>query len=128
MGKKKTKLNVLGFTLVELLAVIAILSIIMSVVLYFVIDTVRIAKNKSYQVTISNIENEVSNYVSEQNKSSDWFYNNGGKTQYQCVTVQNLIDKGFFKGDVLNAYVDDNNKVKASDYVYIERDGDICAC
>ena len=122
MKNKKFKLNRLGFTLVELLAVIAILSVVMSIVLYFVIDTVRVARNNSYQVTISNIESEVSSYVSEQNKSSDWIYNNGGKTQHQCVTVQNLIDKGYFKGDILNSYVDDKNKVKATDYVYIERD------
>jgi len=116
------RFNNKGFTLVELLAVIAILSIVMSVVMYFAIDTVRTAKNKSYQVTVSNIENEATSYVLEQNKSFDWIIDDGGRTQHQCITVQDLIDTGYFKGDVLNSNVDEKNKVKADDYVYIERD------
>ena len=52
------KKNNKGFTLVELLAVIVILSIILSITIYIAIKAVNAAREKSYQVTIKNIEKE----------------------------------------------------------------------
>ena len=65
-NKKKKKINSFGFTLIELLATIAILSVVISIVVYFAMEIVNNAKNKGYQVTIANIEQEVSSYVLEE--------------------------------------------------------------
>lgn len=52
------------------------------------------AKEESYQVTINNIEKNAGNYVLEDNTLIPWINGDGGNYQYQCVTVQNLIDDG----------------------------------
>jgi len=119
---KKKKINSLGFTLIELLATIAILSVVISIVVYFAMEVVNNAKNKGYQVTISNIEQEVSNYVLEEFNKVKWVSPSGENYQYQCVTVQDLIDAGYFKGDVLNSKVSEDRNVLATDRVYLERD------
>jgi len=122
MKKNKFKLNILGFTIVELLAMIVLLSIIVTVIIYFIIDIINNANRKSYEVTVNNIEIEVVNYISEDIRKSSWITDNDKKYQYQCVSVQDLIDAGYFKGDVLNSKVSENRPVYADDYVYIERD------
>ena len=111
-----------GFTLVELLVIIAILSVIMTISIYFVIGIVNNSKKKSYETTINNVETMAGNYILEQTYSTVWVVGADGNYEYQCVTVQNLIDTGYFKGDILESKVGEDTFVKADDYIYIERD------
>ena len=117
----KNKKNSYGFTLIELLATITILSIVLSISIYFVYEIVDSARNKSYQVTISNIEKEAGTYVLENASSVEWINDNDMSYQYQCVSIQNLIDSGYFSGDVLNSKVDKDVYVQKNDMVYLER-------
>ena len=79
MKKNNIKLNILGFTIIELLAMIALLSIIVSIIIYFIIDIVNNANKKSYEVTVKNIEIEVVNYISEDIRKSSWITDNEKK-------------------------------------------------
>ena len=118
------KKNNHGFTLVELLAVIAILGIVVSITVYVGINAVNKAKEKSYKTTINNIERMAGTYLEE--NGDRLFYiskNDGSNIEYQCITIENLIDGGYFKNDVLNSQVSKDDKVKESDYVYLERNG-----
>ena len=54
-----------GFTLVELLAVIAILGIVVSITIFVGINAVNKAKEKSYNTTKNNIENIAGTYLKE---------------------------------------------------------------
>ena len=113
-----------GFTLVELLAVIAILGIVVSITIFVGINAVNKAKEKSYKTTINNIERMAGTYLEE--NGDRLFYiskNDGSNIEYQCITIENLIDGGYFKNDVLNSQVSKDDKVKESDYVYLERNG-----
>ena len=120
--QEKKYSNSKGFTLIEILVTMAILSIIFSIVVSVAINVVNSAKEKSYQVTINNIQNEASNYLLEGVSSVNWIDSNTGKYQYQCVSVAKLIEAGHFKGDVLDSEVKTGVKVKNSNYVYLERD------
>ena len=111
-----------GFTLIELLATIAVLSVVITIVIYVATGVVDSAKEKSYQVTINNIEKSTGSYVLEGNSLMPWLDGNTSNYQYQCVTVQNLIDTGYFKGDILESEVADGIKVKANNVIYLERD------
>ena len=111
-----------GFTLVELLATIAVLSIIIAIVIFTAINIVGNAREKSYKVAINNIEQEAGSYVIENNSTILWLDNVGVDTEYQCVTIQQLIDKGYFSGDVLDSEVKKGRKVNKNDYIYLERD------
>ena len=54
-----------GFTLVELLAVIAILGIVVSITVFVSIKSINKAKEKSYKTTINNIERMAGTYLEE---------------------------------------------------------------
>ena len=120
---RKKDFDTRGFTLVELLAVISILSIVLTVVIFISINVLDNAKEESYKVTINNVEKIAGDYVLEYNNIIRWV---GGITpnyDYQCINVQELIDAGYFKSDILDSHISDSELVKADDYVYIERDG-----
>ena len=120
-SKKHDQLYIKGFTLVELLATIAILGIISGIIVYVSINVINSAKNKSYDVTISNIENVAMEYAIENQNNILWKYAGiDGSEQYYCVNVQDLIDTGYFKSDVLDSYIGKDLLVKSDDYVYLE--------
>lgn len=122
--KKKryvVKIGNSGFTLIELLAVVAILAVVASIVIYFSLRVVNDANEKSYATTINNIEDEANNYILENGDGNSWMPTDVEDNQYQCVTVQNLIDIGYFKSDVLKSKVDKNTYVDKDDYIYVER-------
>ena len=111
-----------GFTLVELLATLSILSLVTVIVIYVAINVINGSKANSYQVTINNIEDSANGYVLEKDKSILWIPHSMVDYEYQCLTVQSLIDIGYFKGDVLESYVDEGVKLRADNYLYVERD------
>ena len=116
------KKNNHAFTLVELLATITILGIVLSITVYVSINAVNKAKENSYKTTKSNIEKIASTYLEE--NGDRLFYiskNDDTDIEYQCITIENLIDGGYFKNDVLNSQVSKDNKVNKGDYIYVER-------
>ena len=91
-------LNKKGFTLIELLATIIILSIIFTITISVVNVAVNKAKKKSQELTIQNIEKQAINYISEEMNQSIWTENSANtNSEYQCITIQNLIDAGYLK-------------------------------
>jgi len=103
------------------LAVIAILAIIVSVVVYFALKIINNANEKSYAATINNIEDEANNYILENSDFTTWMPTGVSGSQYQCVKVQDLIDVGYFKGDVLESKIDKDTYVEGNNYIYVER-------
>ena len=115
------KLNNKGFTLVELLATLAVLSLVSTIVIYVAINVVNSAKDKSYLVTRNNVEKAAVSYL-EENSDKIHFVKYKDNIEYQCVTVQNLIDTNYFDKDVLNSKISNDKTIRVSDYIYIERD------
>ena len=115
------KLNNKGFTLVELLATLAVLSLVSTIVIYVAINVVNSAKGKSYLVTRNNVEKAAVSYL-EENSDKIHFVKYKDNIEYQCVTVQNLIDTNYFDKDVLNSKISNDKTIRVSDYIYIERD------
>ena len=83
-----------GFTLVELLAVIVILAVIALIATPIVKKSIANSKNQALKETINSIERAAYNYG----------YQNdiGYSTEYKKLTLDELIDKGFLKGDIIN--------------------------
>ena len=118
--KKIFRNNQKGFTLVELLATIVVLSIVVSLTIYTALNIIGNAKEKSYKVTISNIESNASNYLLE-NKDKLNFVSSNENTEYQCITVKNLIDYGYLNDNITKSKVNEIDTVKLDRYVYVER-------
>ena len=83
-----------GFTLVELLAIIVILAIITLIATPIVKDSIANSKEQALKETINSIERAAYNYG----------YQNdiGYSTEYKKLTLDELISKGFLKGDIIN--------------------------
>ena len=114
------KLNRKGFTLVELLAVLTILSITM----YSVTSLIRNAKEKTYATTVNEVEKAAGNYLLE--NGNELFFSNSSisnneNAESKCVTVQDLVDYDFLNKDVVKSSISENKNVQLTDYVYIER-------
>ena len=121
-NQKRKKKNNKGFTLIELLATIAILSILVSVGMYISFEVIKSAKDKSYQITINNVEKNASTYVTENNNKIFYLTSGDGAIEYQCVTVGNLIEMGYLETNVVDSPIDtDGTTVSENDYIYIER-------
>lgn len=120
--KDEISINNKGFTFVELLAVIAVLAVVITISIYTITNTINNAKEKGYQTTINNIEQEADDYITEGLSNFYWTNSYDGTYQYQCVKVQDLIDGGYLKNSILDSYVSKNRKVLNSDNIYLERD------
>lgn len=109
-----------GFTLIELLVVIAILALVLSITIYSVTGVIKNVKEKTYKVTINEVEKAAIDYLNE--NSDDIFFIKNGSYEYQCVTVKELIDYGFLNKDVTKSQINDNgDTINANNYIYLER-------
>lgn len=109
-----------GFTLVELLAVIVVLGIVVSIGIYTITNAIRKTRENGYQVTINEIENTANDYLLE-NSGKLFFISNNDGTEYQCITIQQLIDAGYFKNDITNSLISKDTNVNIDDYVIVNR-------
>ena len=99
--KKNYKIN--GYSLIELLATIAIISIV-TVLIIFSINSSIINSNKNIdKITNENIADAAILYTKEYNSEiNGWHfeYNTDGSinenSMYYCLSVQELINKGYF--------------------------------
>ena len=83
-----------GFTLVELLAIIVILAVIALIATPIVKDSIANSKNQALKETINSIERAAYNYGYQNDIGYD--------TNYKKLTLDELISKGFLKGDIIN--------------------------
>ncbi|MBQ8681623.1 MAG: type II secretion system protein [Bacilli bacterium] len=120
--KKNINLNKVGFSLVELLGIIFIISLVGSIAIYSVVSIINNSKEKSYKMVVDNVEKAAENYVVE--KNTFWIDNGEGEYYYQCISVQNLIDMGYFKNDLLNSNISNNRKIVAEDRVLVKKTKD----
>ena len=118
-----------GFTLVELLATLAILSIVLSIVVFTSTGIINNTREKSYETTINNVLVAGGNYTVENPELSVWIEDNnnclsGSNCEYQCISINELISNGYFKGDILESEVEKNVTIQDNNFVYIERNVD----
>ena len=88
-----------GFTLVELLVTILIISIITSVGYFFTTNIINSSKEKSDELSINNIKTSARTYSKEYPDNLIWKAD--GENYYACVTIQDLINAGYYKKEQL---------------------------
>ena len=95
-----------GFTLVELIAVVAVLSLVMVICGVTVAKIINNSKEKSLAITESSILAAAKVYVEENVNGILW--TNGSidgiisttNEEYTCITTQELINKGLLKNSI----------------------------
>ena len=119
--KNYYKIN--GYSLIELLATIAIISIVI-VLIFFSINSSIINSNKNIdKITNENIADAAILYTKEYySEINGWHfeYNTDGSinenSMYYCLSVQELINKGYFNEDILK------NNINTTSYIKVFKD------
>lgn len=118
--KDKTKK---GFTLVELLAVIVVITLISSVGIITYLKTINNSKSKATLLAINNIKEAAYLYSKEGTDEIEWVnsYDKYGKEsgKYACVSVQQLINKGYFKNNFLDKEIYKNSKIDKNTFIEV---------
>jgi len=88
-----------GFTMVELIASIGILSILFAIGSYALINSINKSKEEAYEVQISQLKDAVYNFIADQSGKIEQLDTPG---QSYTITLQTLNDHGFIELPVTN--------------------------
>ena len=115
---KKISIGKKGFSLIELLATILIISIIFSTGITFVTKTINKSKERSQILALNNIKKTASTYVEEYANDIAWIKENNNSNSYSCVSVNSLINKGYLSDKDISSQAG----ISTSKYIIISRD------
>lgn len=104
-------MNNKGFTLVEFLVTLLIVGIIFTVSNYVITNTFSMTNKNALEITINNIKSSSKDYIYEFIDNSDWI-DNYDNTEYVCISIGNLIEKGYFNDSILNERIKKEYLVK----------------
>ena len=89
------KLNRKGYTLIELLAVILIISLIINLSIFGIINAINSSKEKAATLSINSIKEAAETYATEKNDDSSYWLDITDKdNKYFCTTIEELMNKG----------------------------------
>lgn len=118
--KDKTKK---GFTLVELLAVIVVIILISGVGIITYLKTINNSKSKATLLAINNVKEAAYLYSKEGTDEIEWVnsYDKYGKEsgKYACVSVQQLINKGYFKDNFFDKEIYKGSEITKNTFIEV---------
>ena len=99
------KLNRKGYTLIELLAVILIISLIITLSIFGIINAINSSKEKATTLSEKSIKEAAETYATEKNDDSSYWLDITDKditdkdttykeNKYFCITIEELMNKG----------------------------------
>ena len=94
------KLNRKGYTLIELLAVILIISLIIALSIFGIIKAINSSKEKAATLSEKSIKEAAETYATEKNDDSSYWLDITDKNiadkenKYFCITIEELMNKG----------------------------------
>ena len=86
-----------GFSLIELLAIILLISIILSTSAYFIVKTIQNSKEKSNNLALQNIKTSAEDYAKEYSTDVVWQREENSTNLYSCIALTSLVEKGYFQ-------------------------------
>ena len=89
------KLNRKGYTLIELLAVILIISLIITLSIFGIIKAINTSKEKAATLSEKSIKEAAEQYATEKNDDNNyWLDITDKENKYFCTTIEELMNKG----------------------------------
>ena len=118
--QKKLKIikNSKGFSLIELLATIFLISLTLGAGITFVINTINKSKEKSQLLAINNIKKTANTYIEEYPDEIAWIKENDSDNSFSCISINSLINKGY----ITEKEVSSQEGISKTEYVLINRD------
>ena len=115
---RKKSIDKKGFSLIELLATILIISIILGTGITFVTKTINKSKERSQVLALNNIKKTANTYVEEYSNDIAWIKEKNNSNSYSCISVNSLINKGYLSDKDISSQAG----ISSSKYVIISRD------
>ena len=110
-----------GFTIIELLVTIAIITTIAAIAIYSVTASITRNKDNSVEIAITNIQSAAELYVLEYYKSMDWVTDQiNNDREYTCVLVKDLENSGYLKQNT--EVSNDNISITGNTIIKVLRD------
>lgn len=109
------KINEKGFTLVEVLVTIFIVSLVMGFSVVCIGKIIKNSKNQGNEVTINNLKSLAVDYIIENSDSISW-YIESSDIEYTCVSMLTLVSYAGYSDDIL-----EDNGIESSYYIKINR-------
>ena len=89
------KLNRKGYTLIELLAVILIISLIIALSIFGIIKAINSSKGKAATLSEKSIKEAAETFAAEKNDDNNyWLDITDKENKYFCITIEELMNKG----------------------------------
>ena len=89
------KLNRKGYTLIELLAVILIISLIITLSIFGIIKAINSSKEKAATLSEKSIKEAAETFAAEKNDDNNyWLDITDKENKYFCITIEELMNKG----------------------------------
>lgn len=102
-------MNNKGFTLIELIATIALLAVIATISFVAISGVIQSSKNRECEALKGNIESVVRDYASDNRYNKDFI---NGIVDYKTnINVQVLLDENYLKGPIKNPYTKEDYSV-----------------
>lgn len=114
-----------GFTLVELLAIIAMLGIILAIAIPNLFAIIHSSKEKAFNALIDTFESDAAIYASKYRSTVTGSINSQG---YYEITLQNLLNEGLIQGDLKDPRTDTPIFLTKKVIVTIDEDGSFVYC
>ena len=120
MKIKKIKINKKGFSLIELLTTILIISLIFGTGITIITNTISTSKEKAQTLALNNIKKTANTYIEEYTNDIAWLNdeNEQIKNNYSCIAISSLINKGYISSKTISSY----ENISPSNYIITTRD------
>lgn len=120
---KKITIGKKGFSLIELLATILLISLVLGGGITIVTNTIKKSEEKSQVLALNNIKKTANTYVEEYANDIAWIDDkDNNNNKFSCVSIDSLINKGYISNkDISSKYQD---KIPKSRYIIVTRDQD----
>ena len=109
-----------GFTLVELLSVIFIISLLFGLGSYAFSNYIKDSKDKRLEISLNNLKKSGTIYVEENLNKTDWVTDNN--KEFTCVSVSALINNGYYDENDLSNIKSYSDNVNEDTYIKVNRD------
>ena len=96
-----------GFSLIELLATIFMISLVFGIGFYYVNNTIHESTKKTNEASITSIKDSANLYVKENPDSVAWV-SNDGENYTTCILLEDLVNAGFLKEKNIDNITDGN--------------------
>ena len=114
---KKITIGKKGFSLIELLATILLISLVLGGGITIVTNTIKKSEEKSQVLALNNIKKTANTYVEEYANDIAWIDDkDNNNNKFSCVSIESLINKGYISNKDISSK-DFKNQADKMNYV-----------